>query len=357
MFIRHDHPLLSGCRIILWPDGRIHSNRASHDPTPTVTGTPLVSGLGQYPAVEFDGSTYYTLGAFNEYGSGTKDITIVFRACNTSTPAGGSGSAICGARDGLPADEGFVLFLGNTPASTENAWTFAVHGAADFILVSDTANAASYLNVEVLVVVRYDSITRTADLWVNGEKRNSVTDLTQDWLPWDSTAVLNIGSLNGGAVPFTGRIGPILFYDRAVTDGEILELMEDHLWAFLEDEDPNFNVDVYAEYATGLDIGTATGLSGSVTYTTTVDASSDFTGDLVNQPENGETLYVTTVNVRSVGVGDTPEFARYVTSVAVRQVYSPTSPVGYTTQVLVSPHKTIRLDGRTDLLDSFRYRR
>lgn len=360
MLLRRDHPLLAGCRLLLWPDGRYHSNLVGYDPDPTVTGTPLAGGgSAQYPAVTLDGSSYYAVGAFQDYGSGGKDITIVARLRPTAAPASGNYATILCARTGVPASHGFNFWLGNTSGLGENAWTFAVHGGGTAIVISDTVAASTYLNLDAIVVVRYDSITRTADLWVNGEKRASNTDVSNDWDPWGTSGVLTVGFHGeGSGVGFQGDIGPLLVYDRVLTDGEVLEAMQDHDWEFLRDDDATYFTPVFVSYATSVSLAGATGLSGAVAYFTELDASADFTGDLSSVPDPaGDVLYVTTVNLRSVGLGNTPEFARYVTSVGVTQVYSPTQPIHYTTQVLVSPHRTFRIDGRTDLLDTFRYRR
>jgi hypothetical protein len=358
MFLKTRHPLLNGCRIFLWPSGRIHSNLVGRDPTPTVTGAPVQSSLKTCPALTLNGSSYATYGAINGYGNTGKDFTIAFRAKNTTTPASSGASVVATARAGFPANHGFIAFLGNTPAANETGWTFSVFAAGTELKICDTDSAASYLNADVPVVVTYNAALRTVTLFVDGRKKATTTNTGQDWDFWGDSSLLYIGATEIGGVPFIGDLGYFIAWDRCLDEGEARAVMLDHDWPFLKDDEIVGLFAIQVHYTTSIGVAEALGVSGAVTYVTTVDASADFSGDMSSVPDpTGDVLYVTTVNVRSVGVGETPEFARYVTSVHVSQVYSPSQPVTYTTQVLVSPHKTERIDGRTDLLDTFRYRR
>lgn len=287
----------------------------------------------------------------------SKDITVITRCRQTDSAVNGT---VVGTRNSTNNTGGFLLVHFNN-GSINGYGAIVYAGGAQFFLNGDGAGAAANLNVTRTVAMVYRSAARQLEIWVDGRLANSAIDTGQDWTPYVTAQPLCIGRAPDGFV-FSGQVGWVAVFNRALGSEELLEWAEDGDWPWVDD-DVVFSATApsSATFVTTMTVGsilTPTVGAEAATFVTGVDAEAIVDGDFSIEPEPPAIgTFRTTIGVGSEVYLDTPEFGVFITVVSVGSTLTSTSPVTFVTRVGVRSDARGLIDGRTDLIDTDHYRR
>lgn len=363
MIIKRDHPLLRGCRIFTMPTGRGLLNLMGKTAA-TRTGSPLASRQRQWPAHTYTRATpdSWTLAGANTYGLTGRSITLAARIRATTTPPlnGDVFGIICCRQNTPPSTTaGFLLSLNNGPVFSEPSFVFAVFGndgSLNFFRLTDPAAVSAYVGKSITVVGRWNHAKQTATLFVNGKR---VAQSTSGAGTWDTreTTNIKIGTLNTGTHDFNGDIGWTMIYDRAISDGEAYELMDDTNWPFARDYDL-----VYPgggnTFSTTIGVRSLFSRVGvSRTFTTRIEALSDLDGDMSGGGETGNQTFRTTIGVRTSMAFAPPLLRLFRTTVGMGSTVTISKQGNFSASMGCRTKLKRTINGRVDLIGTTIYRR
>jgi len=185
------------------------------------TGTPTAPSniLGRASVTGYPGQFMVgTTGGFIDWDRTpllplTGSVTVIGRWFPTG---GGNYLNLLGTLSQGGGATGFLLYFDAASALT---MTVADTGSFHFTAAGTPANDSGY---EYTAGGRFDSITGTVDVWKDGVKIRSATSLAKPWNTVEST-FFETGVLpNLIALPWSGNVYWIAFFNRALTDSEML---------------------------------------------------------------------------------------------------------------------------------------
>lgn len=246
--IDRSHPLLKGCRLFAVLDNTTHvKNLMGLGPGGTVFSPGVVSRIGRFPALTFNGtSTYLNFGQSDtDLRLASGDITIVCRHRYSSAQI----AALVDARDAGNAD-GYYFGPSNF-GGDENGTVMAVFKSGSFLEVDDNIGPANLVNKDL---VSAGSYSRAGGHPTVGTSARSVGVSTRvgeagprqygavanTGLDWDVVTPNPLYVGRSGALYFAGLISWVMVFDRALPAGWINPLMMDEDWPFLIESEQAF---------------------------------------------------------------------------------------------------------------------
>lgn len=355
MRINRAHPWLKGCKFFAVPDGSGTMKNLMGGADGTVNAAPTFTRLGMHPALDMvQGSSQYTeFGQPASYGFAGPSVTVLTRARPDAIGTTFSETAFVSAAEAASA-AGYLLMFSNFGGS-EVGWCFVVYGGGTFLLANDgTADATT--GREVVVAGRFDATSNTVNVYLNGSKGPDQSSGGT----WDVTPAGSIflGKFLSPDIFADGPQAWVMIFDRALSDGEVARLSRDWEWPFLDDDLGEILLpDTVALYANVVSVSDAYSVFAPVSYSTPLQASGAFGGDLTATDAPAIASYQNTVAVSQLYQPGVPTLVSYNNVVGVRVSITINAPVSYETLVYVSDRYRGLMDGRVDLVDTGRYRR
>lgn len=186
--------------------GEYHNLSANSPLAPT-------RGTADYPGQTFS-ATNHDYVTWTQYtGKITGEVTVIAR---WKPKAGAIGAALGTWQNNF----GFSLLFVSGTFGAEDGVEFIVGETGSNLLIS-SGNHVTYENVEATVGGRYNSSTRTVDIWQNGVKLATNTDVAK---AWNTTATTDMASglILGTSQFFDGDLFWVACFDRCLTDAEMI---------------------------------------------------------------------------------------------------------------------------------------
>lgn len=322
-----------------------YHNLSSNSPLAPTAGT------AGYPGQIWDGTNHDYVTWSQWDGQITGAVTVIAR---WKPLAGAIGSALGTWQN----NNGFALNFISGTFGAEDGVEMVVGETGTNLLISSGSHA-SFEGIEATVGGRYDSASRTVDIWQNGVKLATNTDVAKAWNTTTTTDLAS-GLILGTSQFFSGSLYWVACFDRALTDAEMevwttqdpldLLLGPDPLLVFVQ---PTWAV------ATTIGAGAAWQDASPWIVSTPLVASADSGGSVPSAPGPGTVWNCgTVVGVPTSEVLVTGQlFAGVQTVIGVAAAASLTSIWGLATSVGVSTAVATGLDGQTNVLASGRFRR
>lgn len=358
MRINRNHPWLAGCKLFAFPDGTGKMKNLMGGVEGTVTNGPTLSRLGSHLALSYvQASSQYTVfGTAASYGLSGPDITIMLRAKPASY---GSSSDIINAvatADNV-SPSGFQLGFSNFGGDLQG-WNLTLYGAS--FTANDGTSAPAPL-VERVVGAAYRASVRSITMYLDGQFAKETVNTAIAWnVTGPNPIYVGQGGIGSFERPFDGNIGWVAIFDRALSDAEVFRFSRDWEWPFFDDDlGELYSTEISYTTVSGVQgFYTVVGVAGIVSYTTTLEALGAFGGDVIVDPAAPTVgSYVTVSGTREVYLGSAPTLVFYSNVSNTTSVYTVSTPVFYETVSHSRDRYVGLVDGRVDLIDTFRYRR